>query len=213
MKKRSIDITITKQGVTELSSDSSPTPTLRFPFCREDTGIQDELIEKYEQDSAVMEMKPYHYKEIRNTFDAVQSAFNMSPGAPSFWKYLVAANEVYILDKYYGLTDFRRTIEVLRNHTSLRNYGMNIFIISNSNHQFRKLQNAGGLPFLPKTIIDFAPNPDHLELIHDRFAVLDHHIWHFGAKFAGMHATMNAYSGPWEDKRGALKNFCREFFK
>jgi len=44
--------------------------------------------------------------------------------------------------------------------------------------------------------------------IHDRFAILDDTLWHFGAKVAGLHPALSANSGAWNaEVHGALGFF------
>ena len=43
--------------------------------------------------------------------------------------------------------------------------------------------------------------------VHDRFALIDRKIWHFGAAIGAMHRSFNAFSGPWEDKDDEMKGF------
>lgn len=44
--------------------------------------------------------------------------------------------------------------------------------------------------------------------LHDRFAVVDDALWHFGATVGGGHPSLNAASGPWPaEKTGAVRFF------
>lgn len=60
--------------------------------------------------------------------------------------------------------------------------------------------------------IRFSDKLNYFEKIHDRFAILDNHIWHFGAGIGGMHKTFHALSGPWEDVDHSFRNFCEKIF-
>ena len=42
------------------------------------------------------------------------------------------------------------------------------------------------------------------DLLHDRFVLFGGNFWHFGASAGGMHAGLNAYSGPWPDTNSCL---------
>lgn len=44
--------------------------------------------------------------------------------------------------------------------------------------------------------------------VHDRFAIVDGELWHFGATVGGAHRSINAYSRGWD----AAKARAREFF-
>ena len=43
--------------------------------------------------------------------------------------------------------------------------------------------------------------------IHDRFALLDEEIWHFGWTVCGVGHTLNAYSRGWNDRNGKFKDY------
>lgn len=43
--------------------------------------------------------------------------------------------------------------------------------------------------------------------IHDRFAIMDQEIWHFGAAVGGMHGSLSALSRGWKDEGNALRDY------
>ena len=60
--------------------------------------------------------------------------------------------------------------------------------------------------------IRFSDKLEYFYRIHDRFAILDDHVWHFGVGIGGMHKTFHALSGPWEDVDHSFRNFCEKIF-
>lgn len=47
-----------------------------------------------------------------------------------------------------------------------------------------------------------------IDEIHDRFAIIDNELWHFGATVGGLHPSLNAASRGWPaDKHGAIAFF------
>jgi len=46
------------------------------------------------------------------------------------------------------------------------------------------------------------------DYIHDRFAIVDDELWHFGATVGGFHSSVNAASRGWDaEELGAIKFF------
>ncbi len=48
-----------------------------------------------------------------------------------------------------------------------------------------------------------------IRLVHDRFAIVDDSLWHFGSTVGGVHLSINAASGPW----CAIETKAIEFFE
>ena len=49
--------------------------------------------------------------------------------------------------------------------------------------------------------------------LHDRFAVVDNALWHFGATVGGGHPGLNAASGPWPAEETRSVDFFEECWK
>lgn len=49
--------------------------------------------------------------------------------------------------------------------------------------------------------------------LHDRFAVVDDALWHFGATVGGGHPGVNAASGPWSADRAKAIDFFDECWR
>ena len=69
------------------------------------------------------------------------------------------------------------------------------------------------VPDVPGNVnLIFASKLENIKKIHDRFALLDEYIWHFGAGIGGMHKSFHAISGPWIDLNSSFRCFCNQFF-
>lgn len=49
--------------------------------------------------------------------------------------------------------------------------------------------------------------------LHDRFAVIDGALWHFGATVGGGHPGLNAASGPWRAEETRAADFFEECWR
>lgn len=49
--------------------------------------------------------------------------------------------------------------------------------------------------------------------LHDRFAIVDDALWHFGATVGGGHAGVNAASGPWPAVDARAEDFFAECWR
>lgn len=54
--------------------------------------------------------------------------------------------------------------------------------------------------------------PEAFEIIHDRFAIVDNELWHFGAAVAGLNAGLNASSRGWSAKTSKAIIFFDEIW-
>ena len=54
---------------------------------------------------------------------------------------------------------------------------------------------------------------DSYPFLHDRFAVVDNALWHFGATVGGGHPSLNAASGPWSAKDTRAVKFFDECWR
>lgn len=54
---------------------------------------------------------------------------------------------------------------------------------------------------------------DCYPFLHDRFAVVDDALWHFGATVGGGHPGLNAASGPWPAEKARAVEFFQECWR
>ena len=52
------------------------------------------------------------------------------------------------------------------------------------------------------------PERDSAYYIHDRFAIMDKKVWHFGSSIGGAEPHINAFSGPWEDVENEFRDYA-----
>lgn len=142
----------------------------------------------------------------------------MSPGAEVFWGAFRDAREcVYLLDGDLDEQDFARILYELADmcNTHEKPLGLRIIVISDAKAEFQKIFEAVDEKF-PKGMVELLATPayrifdqeaESIDWCHDRFALVDDSVWHFGAKIAGMYKGMNAFSGPWQDINGAFRSF------
>jgi hypothetical protein len=48
--------------------------------------------------------------------------------------------------------------------------------------------------------------------VHDRFAIVDSELWHFGATVGGAHRSINAYSRGWDATEARALDFFKEAY-
>ena len=208
MNKRLIK---TYSDVQPQNDSTHALPQIYFPYFQLDiNGLG--KIEQYEpNDIDRARAEHWEYNISTEKFNEARNIYDMSAGASVFWKYLAGAKEIFILDKFFDEKDMRRLIYECKKYVSSHDYRKDIFIITNQKDDLTQ-QAFGELKKIPKTHADISFNKNIISIMHDRFAILDGKIWHFGAKFAGMHGGIHAFSGPWEDKEFSLKSLCKSFF-
>lgn len=54
---------------------------------------------------------------------------------------------------------------------------------------------------------------DSFPFLHDRFAIIDEALWHFGATVGGGHSGLTAVSGPWSARATRAIDFFEEVWR
>ena len=209
MKKQCIKVYSDVQPQNDLEYVS---PQIYFPYFQEDINGLDKIEEYEPSDIDRARMTHWEYNDSSRHFKEVQGTYNMSAGESVFCKYLAKANEIYILDKFFDGKDMQRLVYECKKYVRSHDYYKEIFIITNQKDELLQ-QALTELKKFPKTHADISCNSDIINIMHDRFAILNGKIWHFGAKFAGMYGGIHAFSGPWEDQGNSLKYLFGSFFK
>lgn len=135
--------------------------------------------------------------------DQIQKRYSMikSYKIPStvFMKAMkTATDRIWILDKHMDLAELRQ----LENGFS-RTSATNIRLLTVSNpdpikNHLEKLRNSPGEEIRNPAIISVVQLKNLSQYIHDRFAILDQELWHFGANVGGAHSSLNAFSRGWD---------------
>ena len=171
----------------------------------------DTPIDEIEGETAPIPLYFNLWQSRHKAFKTIQStrlSFNAGlPGSPLFWNEIKAAKErVYLIDKHIDQAAFLRILEVLKERESGNHNALSVILLTNPSKSFNALKTIyEGFKFSLTTV--YVPRCDQcvIELMHDRFAVIDDAIWHFGATIGGMHECINAFSGPWTDPDGRMR--------
>ena len=146
-----------------------------------------------------------------------------SPGISQFWDSIRAAHtRIYFYDRHFGPSDLCRVLQVLKHRQQFIDAGtIKFLIIANLaeqagefKRQFLRLLNSK--EHLPARIDISILSTNGDDQVHDRFALVDNNIWHFGVKVGSMHKSISACSGPWKDENERMRKFFHDlvhFFK
>ena len=137
------------------------------------------------------------------------SSGKMLPGSVLFWNEIKAATKhVYLFDKHIDECCFRRIMEVFKEREEQNRYTLNVILITNTSPIVFNMLKTVYKKYKFSTTNIFVPRCKDcvFELMHDRFAVIDNMVWHFGATIGGMHECINAFSGPWQDVNQGMQS-------
>lgn len=84
--------------------------------------------------------------------------------------------------------------------------------LSNKCKEHMQLINIGKVGKKGSIRIDLKYLPEAFEVIHDRFAIVDNELWHFGAAVAGLNTGLNASSRGWSAKTSKAIMFFDEIW-
>lgn len=137
---------------------------------------------------------------------------SMSPGDIKFWNELKSApdDKIFFVDLHFDARNFNRLTYICED-LARRNdrASTHIVIITKKGEEFTRLKEeyeAGREVLSQMRNVDISVyEPFDTEMFHDRFVLFGGYYWHFGASAGGMHAGLNAYSGPWPDVNGNLR--------
>lgn len=134
-----------------------------------------------------------------------------------FWDQVKATRELFIMDKYFDVSAMKHLFNVIRN----RSNGAleKVHLLCSSSHStgsdFKKLlagirseyrRNRGNLEFSGDL------KPGFFFDIHDRFAITDDELWHFGSTVGGVSGGLTALSRGWMDQVKAFKKVFHTAF-
>lgn len=129
-----------------------------------------------------------------------------------FWKALLLCEEAYIVDKRFSPKELRQILLMLSNEDEVRLQKI-VILCQNEYSGIKSMYEERTKIVSKKTIpvdiiicnmnIGKAASFD----IHDRFALLDNEIWHFGGTVGGVNAHLTAYSRGWRDQGNLFKRY------
>lgn len=199
-------------------------PHLLFPAWKTPR-ISCENVESYETSKTSCWEYKYSWENTLAAYDKIKDMLRCeviagivpSPGASEFWEVIRNAQQhVYIYDNHFEPEDFCRILCVL-NMRARQNDSRRIELLLMTNlkrrlEDFKKLYDSvmsdNTLTVSKMNIYLLSTDGD--DRVHDRFALVDGDIWHFGAKVGAMHRSVNAFSGPWDDNGCAMRFFFRD---
>lgn len=208
--------------------EQKSTPSLLFSAwsLSEAIGKDPEQFEKcrpncweYKKD-LIAPLKAYDEIERQMANDSILG-FRPTPGVLRFWNEMKKAkSHIYLYDNYVGNKEFCRILRVLMKRDQIPDAPtIRLLLITSQSKQVDKatleaMLNSDEVS-ITKTHISILIIPRPLKTeknssmvdVHDRFALIDKEIWHFGAAIGAMHRSLNAFSGPWEDKDDEMKGF------
>lgn len=128
-----------------------------------------------------------------------------------FEKAISTAQQVWIIDKHLFSADGQKpdhsrrvnkvvdwfytediqTVKILTGHHSLQKEIEKIF------DELKHVVTEGRAKHAPPITIELSFALRDADCIHDRFAIIDNELWHFGATVGGFHRDVNAVSRGW----------------
>jgi len=122
-----------------------------------------------------------------------------SSGSKAFWEKAQVAQSVYILDPYIVF----EVMAKIRDHLMNSTYLQELKILCRASDDAGRINDT--FEDLKKVILKRAKVPcvfelkqsNNLDPLHDRYAVLDDELWHFGSTVGGLHEGITSFSRGW----------------
>ena len=196
---------------------------IRFPFFDQKFGPEKkgkfvDLYEKSGQNKPRSLSDYYKYNYVFSSFNDPLKPF-MTPGDCEFWRQVIEipATKMVLLDKHFDACNLWRVLDVLRRRQFQDEFNVTVFTakkdavttIKEKADRFKDL--IGSLNNTSVAVLKL--DKEDSDLIHDRFALIDNFIWHFGAAACGMHGSLHAYTGPWFDIGSAFESLTNDLRK
>lgn len=139
-------------------------------------------------------------------------------GLDVFKKEIINAKiRVWILDPHFDDIAIKYLLEGFSrsNALSIRIISTDADVQRTYIHQLRKKREIGvtsGMR-IPSEEVEWIAIPQYkYEFLHDRFAVLDDELWHFGSTVGGTHSKMNAATRGWDANATNAIQFFERFW-
>ena len=123
-----------------------------------------------------------------------------------FWSNLGDCTVAYIVDKKFSPAEFKLMLSFLQKDKNISLQSISIFC-RNDVDELHELNNKREKTEFNIAIYQIPELP--LYEIHDRFAVLDDEIWHFGGTVGGINPQLTAYSRGWKDYDGSFREYIK----
>ena len=138
------------------------------------------------------------------------------PGSKKFWDKFLDSDKVIFIDRFFSTDEMEKMFYELQTRSENGNYPSDIAIIcinyyrevNTMNRQRRNVpSNIHVHKMLPTSKKDAVKNI--IYDIHDRFAIMDNEIWHFGSTLGGHMKQLTAFSRGWTDINGKFREYAQ----
>lgn len=127
-----------------------------------------------------------------------------------FYTEILSCKNVYIVDNFFSIEEFIRLMDVVIDAKGCPLRYLHIICDSYYDDiikEVKTLEKTRQVANMDIRIASLKRAGKRYFDIHDRFALLDHEIWHFGWTVCGIGHNLNAYSRGWIDKGGKFKDY------
>lgn len=195
-------------------------PFIRFPFfdVRYHPEKSGRFIDLYERGGLGKPHAFYDYARCETVVSSFKknAGLYMSPGDAEFWKHVMRAQTevMVVLDVNFDAYNLSRLLDVLGSRQYKTELTVTVFTAGGDSATTIR-ENKNDLQEMIRTLDGtyvevLELSGENSKYVHDRFALVDNCIWHFGAAVGGMHDKIHAYSGPWNDVGQAFKSLTDE---
>ena len=151
--------------------------------------------------------------QYESRFEQSMKYTKYPPAIPSFIDALRCSSSIILLSGEIDKIILNRVLFEIGQSSKYHGSTTKELRIISGNTDLKEFASGKSTLEAPGTVnLIFASKLENIKKIHDRFALLDDYIWHFGAGIGGMHKAFHAISGPWMDLNSSFRSFCNQFF-
>lgn len=125
-----------------------------------------------------------------------------------FWQNLGDCRVAYIIDKKFSIIEYNLMLSLFEGQKT-NSMLTEVHIICRQYYKDIRDENEKRQKTIAFSITVDAIPDNPLYEIHDRFAVLDDEIWHFGGTVGGINPQLTAYSRGWKDSDGRFRKYIK----
>ena len=164
------------------------------------------------------------YSELKQSWHLTPKFKDMKDSEPEdfpqagfsrFWEGLAKAENAYILDSYFTDDNLDKVLvrELIRLRESATREALNLVIFSSGSNLGKRassMEQSLRSRKIDNCTIKIYPFDD--AILHDRFALLDRDLWHFGVSIGGFYGGLHVISGPWPDRQD-FHTLCKQLHR
>lgn len=171
----------------------------------------DDSAEPFENDKVCFGGKEMVRKNKR-CFTLIAEKQNYAPGSSRFWRRFAESNDIVLVDMFFTIEQYMRIYHELRKlNKTLDKKPKIIHMYCGPDkekeilevHNRKQKEHVSMYNFYQVNVCCFYEYYN----VHDRFAIMDQEIWHFGAAIGGMHGKLAAFSHGWKDEGNLLHDY------